>query len=397
MTNVTPRILSHVGKNLHMQKYHPLSHLRQRIVNYMYKRYLAARGNPRFSVHDQIHPVVTVEQNFDTLLTPKDHVSRKKSDNYYVNENCLLRAHTSAHQVELIRMGFDNFLVVGDVYRRDEIDSSHYPVFHQCEGVRLCTKEELYGSHVDMDNYHLFESTERNEHQQGVHNRDAVILLEKDLKHCLQGLATSLFGPEIQLKWDTKYYYKIFTKNFRKFNFRENISWQVKFNICFLLFDCGISEFLNWAYFFTQDKLSAKIFIYTIPKTFVAQKLYWSGGGHFLNLIKFSSKRPTRRVSRKGILQFITNNFVSFWSNIDCMLNFYITLFFATPYNIGEIVEIYWSDLLIQNRPIRQLFIHCHSLRVIEYLQQFLLGKKSVILNQKLCHELTANINVMVK
>jgi phenylalanyl-tRNA synthetase alpha chain len=29
------------------------------------------------------------------------------------------------------------FLCSGDVYRRDEIDSSHYPVFHQMEGVRV--------------------------------------------------------------------------------------------------------------------------------------------------------------------------------------------------------------------------------------------------------------------
>lgn len=40
-------------------------------------------------------------------------------------------------------MGFDNFLVIGDVYRRDEIDASHYPVFHQLEGVRLCTTKEV--------------------------------------------------------------------------------------------------------------------------------------------------------------------------------------------------------------------------------------------------------------
>ena len=32
---------------------------------------------------------------------------------------------------ELISMGLDNFLVVGDVYRRDAIDASHYPAFHQ--------------------------------------------------------------------------------------------------------------------------------------------------------------------------------------------------------------------------------------------------------------------------
>ena len=40
-------------------------------------------------------------------------------------------------------MGLDNFLVVGDVYRRDEIDSTHYPVFHQIEGVRLVNETDL--------------------------------------------------------------------------------------------------------------------------------------------------------------------------------------------------------------------------------------------------------------
>ena len=43
----------------------------------------------------------------------------------------MTRAHTSAHQTELIRMGLDNFLVCGDVYRRDAVDRTHYPVFHQ--------------------------------------------------------------------------------------------------------------------------------------------------------------------------------------------------------------------------------------------------------------------------
>jgi phenylalanyl-tRNA synthetase alpha chain len=63
------------------------------------------------------------------LVTP-DHVSRKKSDTYYINENLLLRTHTSAHQRELIENGVDSFVLFGDVYRRDEIDGTHYPVFH---------------------------------------------------------------------------------------------------------------------------------------------------------------------------------------------------------------------------------------------------------------------------
>lgn len=55
----------------------------------------------------------------------------------------MLRAHTTAHQSELISSGLDNFLIFGDVYRRDTVDSTHYPVFHQCDAVRLQTQHEV--------------------------------------------------------------------------------------------------------------------------------------------------------------------------------------------------------------------------------------------------------------
>ena len=121
MSNITPKILSHLNRNLHMQKQHPLSLIKENIVNYMYGRYKPSksnRGMPLFSVHEDVSPIVTMEQNFDSLLVPRDHVSRAKSDSYYVNKDYMLRAHTSAHQSDLIKMGLDNFLVVGDVYRQ---------------------------------------------------------------------------------------------------------------------------------------------------------------------------------------------------------------------------------------------------------------------------------------
>lgn len=111
MTNVTPKILSHLGRNLHLQQYHPLNHISQRISKFMYSRYLSPRGNPLFSIHDRLQPVVTPHQNFDSLLIPKDHVSRKKSDNYYINKDFLLRAHTSAHQVRSHKPDM-NFIVI---------------------------------------------------------------------------------------------------------------------------------------------------------------------------------------------------------------------------------------------------------------------------------------------
>ena len=70
-------------------------------------------------------------QNFDDVLVPADHVSRSYNDTYYVDADTVLRCHTSAHQANLLREGYTNFLVTGDVYRRDSIDSTHYPVFHQ--------------------------------------------------------------------------------------------------------------------------------------------------------------------------------------------------------------------------------------------------------------------------
>ena len=142
-SNVPTKILSHLGRHLHLQKYHPLSLIKRRIVNLFYRRFVGRTGSPIFSVFDDLDPVVSVKQNFDSLFIPPDHQSRKKSDCYYINCDYLLRAHTTAHQAELIRMGLNNFLVVGDVYRRDEIDSTHYPVFHQVDGVRLCTKHEV--------------------------------------------------------------------------------------------------------------------------------------------------------------------------------------------------------------------------------------------------------------
>ena len=80
---------------------------------------------------------MTVSQCFDDLLIPSDHVSRSKSDTYYLSSTHCLRTHTSAHQSTLLSEGHTSFLCTGDVYRRDEIDRTHYPAFHQMEGVRV--------------------------------------------------------------------------------------------------------------------------------------------------------------------------------------------------------------------------------------------------------------------
>ena len=76
---------------------------------------------PLFAQIEDLNPVVSISQNFDSVLVPSDHVARDKKDNYYINREYMLRAHTSAHQVDLLRSGLDAFLCTGDVYRRDTI------------------------------------------------------------------------------------------------------------------------------------------------------------------------------------------------------------------------------------------------------------------------------------
>jgi len=195
-TNVSPNIITKLNRNLIHQKYHPLAHLTNQIKHFFYTKFTNRAGNPLFSIYDSINPVVSTEQNFDSLLVPKDHVSRSKSDCYYINKENLLRSHTSAHQSELIRAGLNSFLVFGDVYRRDEIDTKHYPVFHQCEGVRLFNKHELFARQNNTDDFDFFEkrATSRNEHKQAEHSMEAAKLVEHDLKSVLTNLTKHVFG-----------------------------------------------------------------------------------------------------------------------------------------------------------------------------------------------------------
>ncbi|CAK1543562.1 unnamed protein product [Leptosia nina] len=212
-TNVTPKILSYLNRNLHLQKGHPLSLVRQRIVNYFYSSFTHG-GNPSFSVYDNLKPIVSTKQNFDDLLIPEDHVSRAKSDCYYVNKSLLLRAHMTAHQSELLRAGLDNFLMIGDVYRRDEIDSTHFPVFHQVDAVRSQRKEQLFENHQGLeifekhflDQSQSFKNSINDPTKQSCHTLEATKLMENQLKNHLLGLVKVLFGDNIKHRWVDAYF-----------------------------------------------------------------------------------------------------------------------------------------------------------------------------------------------
>ena len=130
--NIPQNIFDKIGINNHNNDNHPICLMKKRIYNYFDNI-----SKKHFDKFDDNDPIVSIKNNFDSLLIPKNHPSRSKSDTYYISDDKVLRTHTSAHQTELLAKGYKSFLVCGDVYRKDEIDRFHYPVFHQMEGVYL--------------------------------------------------------------------------------------------------------------------------------------------------------------------------------------------------------------------------------------------------------------------
>jgi phenylalanyl-tRNA synthetase alpha chain len=242
--NVPPHIAARVGRNLHQQDPHPLFTIQHLIHEYFHD----------FDHLQDLNPVVSTEANFDSLLIPQDHVSRSKSDTYYLNRDLCLRTHTSAHQTQLLKQGKRQFLVTGDVYRRDEIDASHYPIFHQMEGVKLFDKSTTSEEEV-----------------------------MQDLKASLGGLATKLFG-NVEMRWVEAYF--PFTHPSLELEIYYNDQWLE-------VLGCGVmqpqilqqgghdpSKTNAWAFGLGLERLAMVLF--QIPDI----RLFWSEDDRFWNQLE---------------------------------------------------------------------------------------------------------------
>jgi phenylalanyl-tRNA synthetase alpha chain len=89
--------------------------------------------------------VDTVFNNFTALNTPEAHPSRDAQDTFYLDDDTVLRTHTSTGQIRgMLEQEPPLYLVsLGRTYRRDTPDATHTPIFHQVEclavdkGIRL--------------------------------------------------------------------------------------------------------------------------------------------------------------------------------------------------------------------------------------------------------------------
>ena len=75
--------------------------------------------------------------NFELMNLPKNHPARDAQDTFYMDDNIVLRTHTSPMQARamLTRKPPIRIICPGRVYRADELDATHSPVFHQMEGL----------------------------------------------------------------------------------------------------------------------------------------------------------------------------------------------------------------------------------------------------------------------
>ncbi|SMN20361.1 similar to Saccharomyces cerevisiae YPR047W MSF1 Mitochondrial phenylalanyl-tRNA synthetase [Maudiozyma saulgeensis] len=209
-TNVTPSIISHVNRSLHKKPNHPVNILRDLIEKKL------SSVDDAFTTYNNFTPVVSTFENFDSLGFPADHPGRSKSDTYYVNDKTLLRTHTSAHEMECYNKvdstGKPGFLISADVYRRDEIDKTHYPVFHQMEGCRVWKnrsideiKSDLKVLQKKLDEHEMklivedrsLENTpEENPKQQYMTDQE-VDLVSQHLKRSLELVISEVFNQKI--------------------------------------------------------------------------------------------------------------------------------------------------------------------------------------------------------
>jgi len=77
--------------------------------------------------------------NFEALNIPKDHPARDNQDSFFINNEILLRTHTSPVEIRVMEKQEPpvRIIATGKCYRRDSTDSTHSPMFHQIEGLAV--------------------------------------------------------------------------------------------------------------------------------------------------------------------------------------------------------------------------------------------------------------------
>jgi phenylalanyl-tRNA synthetase alpha chain len=107
---------------------HPLTQARLRIETLFRRAGFEVASGPE--IEDDFY-------NFEALNIPPNHPARAMHDTLYFPDGRLLRTHTSPVQIRALQARGAPLAIIapGRVYRRDSIDMTHSPMFHQLEGL----------------------------------------------------------------------------------------------------------------------------------------------------------------------------------------------------------------------------------------------------------------------
>lgn len=287
-TNVTPKILDLMGRRLLEQRDNPLHLISERIRHFFRSDKIPGDVGYEYDEYQFPSPIVTHADNFDSLLIPKDHVSRKKSDTYYVNSEFLFRSHSSAHQMHCLQQGGRAFISLADCYRRDEIDRSHFPVFHQCEVFKVYNHKEVLGNRSTV--HHLYDNTDQPQEtktKQAVYSQGASSFVEKKLKSTIEHFVKIFFdNPNLETRWVDAYF------PFTHPSFEMEILWRDKWMELLgcgvvrdeILKKAGIRDHIGFAAGFGLERFG--MLKYQIPDI----RLFWTKDTGFLH--QFENKSP---------------------------------------------------------------------------------------------------------
>jgi len=121
------------GEPLRLGHLHPITQTIRRVQEIMGRLGFESVDGPE--VEDQWH-------NFDALAIHAEHPARDPLDNFYLavaqgGDPLLLRSQTSTVQIRVMERRAPPLRIVslGRVYRPDTADATHYPMFHQVEGL----------------------------------------------------------------------------------------------------------------------------------------------------------------------------------------------------------------------------------------------------------------------
>lgn len=317
MTNATPRILSKLDANLLTIPGHPLNRIKTKIYDYF----------SEFHHQDMLDPIVSVQQNFDELGFPQDHVGRTLNDSYYINRSWMLRTHMTAHEKEMIVNGHISFLMAGSVFRRDEIDATHYPVFHQLEGVHIFKGSDYSSSTVpDIVEEALAE-------KQPEHSAEQVRFALGHLQSSLDGLLRHLFGPTVPIRWQSCYF--PFTQPSLEVEVEYRGRWVEVLGSGLLqksfLQGSGLStdQHLAWAFGLGLERLA--MVLYDIPDI----RLFWSKDPRFLSQFDPSVKDEGLTFKAFSKYPHVARD-ISFWVSSEFSQNSFYDLVRSIA---GDLVE----------------------------------------------------------